>query len=480
MRELHKAMAMALKGRARSEPIIVSGIQQRAELYEKAYVHAKQAAINTVARDAAPAERYARQGKEPRKPDVDPLTPEMVAKLAALDARHYGKLHDPAHRETAALAMASTARLSAGYRAALAGMAPQIAGAVLTAMGAAEQDKVVAPLRINRVGNDQTVAEQLVFNCIEQVIKHKRGRHAGHGDGERAAPTGADQSQPKTMRAHAPGNNQVASDEVFTASKDDARPIVPVDIETTYLRVGTRFYHPKNTQVVAFEDKGNKLETHSNSEQIATAMISIARARGWDEIRVSGSETFRKEAWLEAAAHGMHVKGYTPSDVDKAALAKRTGYVEARRAGPGGKVPGAETSPVAVQASAAGLSGTDQLENVGKQGTAAKAANAANAHGVGERQARTGEGLRAQAFASRPPAEAIVDHPELAGTYAALASMKKKAIADGLSPQQRAVVMARVEANLVNSIERGQLPEVKVREQVELRSERTEARERKR
>lgn len=46
----------------------------------------------------------------------------------------------------------------------------------------------------------------------------------------------------------------------------------------------------------------------------------------------------------------------------------------------------------------------------------------------------------------------------------AVASMEKKAEADGLNPQQRAIVMARVRQNVVNSIERGQIPEVKVKE----------------
>ena len=90
-----------------------------------------------------------------------------------------------------------------------------------------------------------------------------------------------------------------------------------------YLRVGDKFYHPKNTDLVAFEDKGNKLETRSDSEQIAESMVRIAEARGWDEIKVSGSETFRREVWLEAASRGMQVKGYTPSEQDKAQLAKR-------------------------------------------------------------------------------------------------------------------------------------------------------------
>jgi hypothetical protein len=35
---------------------------------------------------------------------------------------------------------------------------------------------------------------------------------------------------------------------------------------------------------------------------------------------VTGSETFKREVWFEAAARGMSVKGYTPNDADKARL----------------------------------------------------------------------------------------------------------------------------------------------------------------
>ena len=128
--------------------------------------------------------------------------------------------------------------------------------------------------------------------------------------------TDADKTQPKPQPATGKktSGNTVESDEIFTASQADIKPLVPQDIEKRYLRVGGTFYHPKNTDLVAFEDKGNKLETRSNSEQIAESMVRIAEARGWDEIKVSGSDAFRREAWLEAAARGMHVNGYTPSE----------------------------------------------------------------------------------------------------------------------------------------------------------------------
>jgi hypothetical protein len=489
--QLTETITTAFTQRGKSEPVIVSGIQQRAELYEKAFVRAKQVAIDTSVDGAAPIERRARLGEALGKADVEVLPPALVAKLAALDARQYGKLQDPQHQS-------ETARLGTGYRTALAAKAPEVSGVVETAMAAADKARKGNAVRVpgdglamprqaasdtsrsatmtldpgalervaaNRARDVQTVAEQLRLNGIEQAVERKQqARRDAQAEEQRAAFKGAERSQSTAMQARAAEDNQVASDEVFTASRDEVKPIVPADVEDKYLRVGKRFYHPKDTHVFAFEDKGNKLQTRSNSEQIAATMVAIARARGWDEIKVSGSETFRKEVWLEAAAHGMQVRGYIPSDVDKAKLEKRTRPVEVNQVEADSRGRGRE----ATQASNVSPSKSDKLEQAEK------------VHVADDRQSVTEEGKRAKAFAQQPVADAIIDHPELAGTYAAMASMKKKAAADGLSPQQRAVVMERVAANLVNSIERGALPEVKVREQVKVRRERAEKREIKR
>ena len=68
-------------------------------------------------------------------------------------------------------------------------------------------------------------------------------------------------------------------------------------------------------------------------------------------------------------------------------------------------------------------------------------------------------------------AAAVKEYPELAGAATAAAAIGKKAEADGLTPTQRAVVDARVKHNIVNSIERGEIPEVKVKEEVQLQRE---------
>lgn len=226
--------------------------------------------------------------------------------------------------------------------------------------------------------------------------------------------------------------NSVESDEVFTAQQRDSVPAIPSNLQQKYIQDGSKFYSPKTPDRVAFEDKGNKLETSSNSEAIAENMVRIAEARGWNEIKVSGSETFRREVWLEAATRHMHVKGYNPSEQDLAALFERDKSIDPA------------SPPIS------------------------KAKGAAQGLQVAEEQALNLR--RAETFKRELVPEAGTRaHPELAGSYAAAAAIERKAQADGLSPQARAIVAARVRQNIVNSIERGELPSVSKIETIEIK-----------
>ena len=79
--------------------------------------------------------------------------------------------------------------------------------------------------------------------------------------------------QPATDKKNS--DNTIESNEIFTASQADIKPIVPQEIEKQYVRVGGKFYHPKNTGLVAFEDKGNKLETRSGRCQVRCRIFSL-------------------------------------------------------------------------------------------------------------------------------------------------------------------------------------------------------------
>lgn len=414
--------------------------------------------------------------------------------------------------------------------------------------------------------NDRMEAEKLLgLNTIEAGGERERKQAESDKSTARSAsePDTKGAQEAKAPQAKQATGNQVESDEIFTARQVDVKTVVPVEVEQKYHRVGDKFYHADKKDTLAFEDRGNKLETASNSESVAESMVRIAQARGWDEIKVSGTETFRKEAWLEAAARGMHVKGYSPSEQDKEELAKRVPENKIEKTNetfrarentpekssettrganlsPADKdaAPGAPATSRDAAESAAKINGNILLDHgaakymhdkdnndsyfvktkdsAGKEhvtwGVDLGRAIAESGAKVGDKIALENEGKKAvtvsapvrdtegkvvgteqkevvrnawnvqvsESFKKDAPEDAIKKHPELAGAYAALAAVDKKAEADGFTPEQRAVIAARVRQNAVNSIERGDFPEVKIKHEVEATQERHAEREQSR
>ena len=66
----------------------------------------------------------------------------------------------------------------------------------------------------------------------------------------------------------------------------------------------------------AFRDQGRRLVTSSESEEVVRDLVSIARHRGWANVHLTGSEAFRRAAWLEASRQGLDVRGYRPNERD--------------------------------------------------------------------------------------------------------------------------------------------------------------------
>ncbi|MBR5940177.1 MAG: toprim domain-containing protein [Neisseriaceae bacterium] len=94
--------------------------------------------------------------------------------------------------------------------------------------------------------------------------------------------------------------------------------------EKTNIGIKTRvdYVDAQNGKTVLFSDKGNKLVSavkHPDEQQIKD-MLEVARAKGWDSIKVSGNKEFRRQSWLMAESQGIKVKGYSPSKEDLALL----------------------------------------------------------------------------------------------------------------------------------------------------------------
>ena len=107
----------------------------------------------------------------------------------------------------------------------------------------------------------------------------------------------------------------------------DVHP-VPEEVRRRFVQVGRDFFFPDGAR--AFTDRGHGLTTRSENTEVIRSLVTIAHARGWSEISVSGTERFRKEAWFEARLAGLEVRGYKPSDVEHERLVRALARREQR------------------------------------------------------------------------------------------------------------------------------------------------------
>lgn len=111
----------------------------------------------------------------------------------------------------------------------------------------------------------------------------------------------------------------------------DRNKAIPASVAKRFIQVEEKFYFPDET--LAFLDKGESLKARAEHKEVVKAIVAIAEARGWDKLTVRGSEAFRRAVFIEAAERGIEVKGYKPSEVERAKL-------EAALARSGGKESG--------------------------------------------------------------------------------------------------------------------------------------------
>lgn len=87
----------------------------------------------------------------------------------------------------------------------------------------------------------------------------------------------------------------------------------------------TRIYADRGGKYLVAKAGRDRLVTQVGSIEIVRDMVAIAAHRGWKRIELTGSLEFRREAWLAASVRGIEAKGYEPTELDRAALAKMRG-----------------------------------------------------------------------------------------------------------------------------------------------------------
>lgn len=94
----------------------------------------------------------------------------------------------------------------------------------------------------------------------------------------------------------------------------------PELVRKRYLAEAGQYFFRDRNNALAFEDKGPRIATRTEDPVVAESMVELAVAKGWKELKVTGSESFRRAVWLEAAKRGMAIRGYEPKPQDELLL----------------------------------------------------------------------------------------------------------------------------------------------------------------
>lgn len=166
---------------------------------------------------------------------------------------------------------------------------------------AREQEADAASRAGRKTGRSQPGAGDAAENAIRPVKRRAQDRTT-----DTAAAARSDEAE-----------QQAATGSRKKAASDRSRAI-PEEIWERFIGIGSKYYFPDGTP--AFVDRGTRLTTPSENTEVVRSLVSIAQARGWNSIEVSGSERFRKEAWFAAQRVGLEVLGYNASAIEQAQL----------------------------------------------------------------------------------------------------------------------------------------------------------------
>ena len=87
-------------------------------------------------------------------------------------------------------------------------------------------------------------------------------------------------------------------------------------VHSQFRVAGAKFYFKDQPGKLAMKDKGERMVSASNDDRVAKAMATMAEAKGWKTIKVSGHPDFQREVWMEASFRGIEARGYKPSEQD--------------------------------------------------------------------------------------------------------------------------------------------------------------------
>ena len=96
--------------------------------------------------------------------------------------------------------------------------------------------------------------------------------------------------------------------------------IPPESIESRYVVADGKYLSAANHTTVMFTDAGKKISTAKTDMQTINDMLEVAKEKGWDSIKISGSQEFKAMMYVAAESRGIRTTGYRPKPEDLALL----------------------------------------------------------------------------------------------------------------------------------------------------------------
>lgn len=96
----------------------------------------------------------------------------------------------------------------------------------------------------------------------------------------------------------------------------------PDGIAHRYICANGQYLAAENGTTVVFTDSGKKISTAKTDAQTVKDMLEVAKAKGWDSIKLSGSHEFKSMMYVAAESQGIRTRGYAPTPADLALVEK--------------------------------------------------------------------------------------------------------------------------------------------------------------
>jgi putative DNA primase/helicase len=267
-------------------------------------------------------------------------------KLALADASAFLRIQDPKMQELAAVTIADNTREFPNYKTGLevaySGYLrnpPQISP---IAARVAELDAISAARETANEKNivEPVTAKELFIDGADAVARAAQNRQrdrdqlAGEQnrlgtlaegkriDVENLSEKATEQDTTNDV-AERTGNTAHREGQQFTEREKNRQIELMEQLHHQFRVSGAKFHFKDQPGQIAFKDKGEKMVSASNDERVAKAMATMADAKGWKTIKVSGHPDFQREVWMEASLRGLEVRGFKPSEQDIKALEGR-------------------------------------------------------------------------------------------------------------------------------------------------------------